>query len=414
MSQNHEELTIDNLKGRLNHNTRYYGRFKNANRAFGALATATLINLDDNPKFRDGIEHFVEVRGQEMTASHGLKLLERSYQELLMILRDRTDISPELTGYPHGFGNVDRWITVQNYFSNEPVLDDAVHKHLILDDVQTNIADRDKAVKLIAMAYDERFGDQPSRLDIGPSIGQGMIMSVFNRSPHTPKLSFGPMRLGGPIAPAELDAARHNMYRPRSDKRLTRLANTALNNYYEFGEVRGVEKSNVYDQGTQQWVRYSHYPQELVDGKTLRKFDEVASLDPNYERVHMTVADITSREGLRILEEDSGAKEYDIVSCITMLYQIKDASERMKLIYNLASFVKEGGIIIIQDALNGNFETPYEYTTYVIDTARPGWKMEALLHWGNARCKTAVVGSGTINVEGHRIQFHEALENLIT
>lgn len=324
--------------------------------------------------------------------------------------------------YPNGFGRAVEWLEALDYLYDTKEADGAyenVQYHLLASDVQTNIADRYKAMKLIAKLYADRFEGPPSYLDIGSSIGQGIKLLAYNRSSDYQDLAFEDMTLASVLTPEELIAAKEKKYFPRPDNRLTRLANTALRETVGFGYMQGVDKSHIVDQKTggidpktKQWVKYSHYPSELADGHTLQRFDAIAQIDPLYQRVRMKELDILEDEDFEEFLKFLGGKRFQIISCITMLYQIPDARLKSKLQDRLRILTDDNGIIVPQDARKGKFETPYEYTTSIVDTSFTGWNEEPILHWENARCRSAAVGQGEMLINGKMVQIDTALEDV--
>jgi len=75
--------------------------------------------------------------------------------------------------------------------------------------------------------------------------------------------------------------------------------------------------------------------------------------------------------------------------------------------YNLLS---PNGIIIIQDARDGDFSKPYNYMTRVIDALAPSNPETPVIEWKSGRCKKAVAGIGKLSVSGTMLALPDALE----
>ena len=80
------------------------------------------------------------------------------------------------------------------------------------------------------------------------------------------------------------------------------------------------------------------------------------------------------------------------------------------MIVNALNLLSPDGIIIIQDAPDGNFAKKYNYTTSVIDGTDPRLDEHQILRWENGRCRRVKIEAGRLGALGMRLTFGELLE----
>lgn len=392
-------LHMDDIVGRLRHNETYYREKDPANRTLSAFAEAALAAIDTMPFFRQNIEDLVALR-HDLNPSHAIKLLERSYQAVLMQHDGQ---------YPHAYQATETWHDAFEEIEAEDSHSEMVYYRLLTQSVQSNIAERYKTVKLLASIYRDRFGDAPSHLDVGSSVLHGDIKLVYNRNGNSPRVPFGSIRVNEALDDQALRAVERGERGPRQHRLASELANIVLRQEVGFGEVMGVDLTNVDDPAIKDWAKScSFYPDELRDAQKVAEYDELDRLDPDHRRVRFAKIDFSNTGDIKALRDMIGEQTFDIITFSTIFYQV-DIRERHAMLINASQLLSDKGIILIQDAPDGNFETRYRYGASIIDSTRPELGVQQVLRWKTPRCQEAMIGLGKLSLRGKLLTFDEAL-----
>lgn len=390
MREPHERLK--QLETQLELNAYYYTETDPANLTLGYFAKAALIALRNNPGrgFSSVVEHLLELR-DDIDAPHAVKLLERGYQADLLEYDDT---------YPHGYQTEVAWLQA---FSNIDVDHDLLRWGVLANNVtirplQSNIAERYKTIKLLASFISDRFKKPISHLDIGSSVMHGDYKLLYEANPNSPVKPFKSVE----IVNSDKDHT--------PDERLTKLANVALRQRVSFGHVMGVDITDITDPGVKRWAKScSFYPDELLKQGEIADYNILDHLDPDHKKAHFFQGDFADLDR-RKFTEASPLEEWDLITFSTIFYQVSK-QERLAMLVNASSILSENGLIIIQDARDGNFSKPFNYTTSVIDaTARHNNPEEPLLLWENGRCNRAALGKGRLIVNGESVPTDVALK----
>lgn len=397
--RNSQPLTYESIVDRLRYSKEHFSGRDKQNRALGAFATAALVALDTQPFFAESVLHMIECR-PELTPAHALKLTERSVQDVV------SDLDPH---YPHGYRDPTRWLRALEMIEQSPQHAERLFVHMLFHDVQSNIPERYKTLKMLNVAYGDRFEGAPSILDVGSSVMHGDLMLAFEGSPVAPRLRFKDVAMTKTVEGPELRDIQDGIRETEPARAQTDLANIALQQTVKFGHMRGLDLTNIHDKGIQSWVRNSFYPDELLDPKIHQEYDLLESLDPDNTRVQFSQLDIASRDDVQELRKTTDDQRYDIIVFFTVLYQTKSYKIRHDMVVNAAQMLSERGIIVIQDEPDGNFEKPYAYTTLVNDPEHPSMQAQEIMRWRTARCAEGMFSSGTLHINGENITFEEAL-----
>lgn len=363
------------------------------------FARAALTAVRTQPFFRQNIGDMIDLR-PGLTPAHAVKLLERSYQAALL----QTDPS-----YPYGYNEVAAWHDAFTTIENDDHTAEMLSYRLLTQSVQSNIAERYKTVKLLARVYKERFGDTPSHLDVGSSVLHGDIKLVYNRGTDPQRVPFGDIVVNQPMSKWQLRALEIGK-KPTRHQLATEMANLALRQEVGFGTVIGVDITDVDDTAIKQWAKScSFYPNELTDAARVAEYDMLDQLDPEHERVQFVHGDFSNTADIRKLRHAANGERFNIITFSTIFYQVS-LRERHAMLVNASQLLTDDGLILIQDAPDGNFETPYRYGASVIDSTRPDLGEQQILSWKTPRCREAMVGIGRLSLGGKLRRFDEALE----
>ena len=381
------ENRIEDFVQRLEINRRYYTEEDPANRTLAVFAEAALRALGE-PYFRELVQDMFEAR-PDLPTPYAVKLLERVYQA------DLLQHDPE---YPAGYHETEAWLKEFADVNEDMLRSGVVWHSLMYRNLQSNVAERYKTIKLLAALTQERFDEPPSHLDVGSSVLHGDIKLAFNRMHEPERVPFGHID----VVDRERSVATPNRY-------LTELANTALRQQVEFGPMMGIDITDVDDPVTKQWVKScSFYPDELLDKKRVSEYDELDRLDPHHERVQVFRGDFAAFD-FRKFRDVSPVESYDIITFSTVFYQVSP-HERTAMLVNASQLLSPRGLIVIQDGVGGDFSKRFNYVTSVIDSTEDNPSEQTVLHWETPRCQRVMLGLGKISIGGKLRTLREALE----
>lgn len=369
---------------RLEINQRYYSVRDPANMTLGIFAAAALKGLEE-PFFRQQVEEVLEAR-PELSPSTTVKLFERVYQADLL-QHDREN-------YPSRYSTIKSWLEAFATIEDDMIRGGVVGSNLRGRSLQSNIAERYKSIKIIAALLGDRFDEPPSHLDVGSSVLHGSIKLAYNDI-----LPFGEIDI--------VEAKGDKEY--QTNRYLTKLANTALRGQVVFGPMMGVDIMSFDDAVTREWVRScSFYPDELLDEDKVREYEILEKLDPNHHRISVFSDDFADLD-FNAFRDVSPSGSYDIITFSTIFYLL-DEHERSAMLDNANRLLSPRGIIVIQDAIDGDFSKSYNYVTSVIDSGDRHPTEQIVFQWKTPRCMTAALGMGKICLGGRLHTIDEALE----
>lgn len=391
--EQHEDTQskIDTLRSLLRSNVAKYSDAGSENISLGAQAQAFLEALDAKPYFRELVETMFDIRS-DVSPAHGLKLLDKSYCSDLMTYDPN---------FPRGYEQPETWLKAIDEIDDDPLTRwGQLQMHLLTRRVQSNVAERYKSIKLLAAVLSDRYDEPPSHLDVGSSVMHGDIKLVYNRASEPARLPFGPIEL-----------TKKEKKSDETTDYIQRLANTALKQHVEFGAVMGVDITNVDDPVTKQWIKScSFYPDELLNESKVAEYSELDKLDPQHERVRFFRGDFTNLD-FKEFKDQSPVDTYDIITFSTIFYQVS-RQEQTAMLVTASQLLSEKGIIVIQDAPDGDFAKKYNYITSVIDSTDDNPTEKPMIRWENGRCERAIFELGKLSIRGKYLTLAEALEEI--
>jgi hypothetical protein len=245
----------------------------------------------------------------------------------------------------------------------------------------------------------ERFGEPPTHLDVGSSELHGDIKLVFGNDPCSECPPFNPTEI------VNTDKGGRRRLNPR----LSLLANNAISQMVEYDEIVGVDITNIDDPVTKHWAEVcSLKPYERLNPENLEEYRKLDHIDPNHERIKYIRADFSSNEDFKKFREQSPVEKYDIITFSTIFYQLSKY-ERLAMLVNAAHILSDDGLIIIQDASDGDFNKKYNYVTAVIDAYDLDAGPQDVLRWETGRCKRASIELGKLIFAEGKQTLKEAL-----
>lgn len=396
--ENHsQEIVFNEVVGRLQHNFWYYREIDPANKSLSAFANASLQAITTLPFFRQNIFDAISLR-TDLNPAHIIKLGERCYQADLLT-HDAT--------YPRGYDTADAWLRAFETIENDDARSEMLAMRMLTQRVQSNIAERYKMVKLLGEVYRERFAHPPSLLDVGTSELHGPLKLAFDDEVFG-SAAFNQIVVTDKVDESFMEFIRSGEKSAKVNPDVTALANKALRQCVQFGPIMGVDMMNADDPAIKQWVYgCSFYPDELRDPAKVQTYRTLEQLDPEHERVGFSQIDFANSTDIESFKRLTGGATYDIITFFTVLYQA--GNERAAMIKHAEELLNEGGLIVIQDAPGGNFETPYNYTTSIIDSTRRDLGEQHIAHWRTPRCNELMLGLGKLCINERLMTFDHAL-----
>lgn len=387
------ERRLDEVRDRLEINRRYYTEDDPANKRLAVYAEA-MLHMLEKPAFREHMEDFLRAR-PEIDAAYAVKLHERATQADLM--------QHDAARYPEAYDDVTTWVDAFAAQQEDLLRDGVISLNLYTRDLQSNIAERYKTIKLLASVLRDRFDEPPSHLDIGSSVLHGDLKLAFGNGSEQAELAFGPIEI--------VESGEGN--EPRTEANLTHLANTALQSCVEFGSMMGIDITDITDPSTTRWAKScSFYPDELLDKRRVDEYDKLDLLDPDRERIPFYQSDFSDPNfDFRKFYKESPVREYDLITFSTVFYQVS-ARERTRMLINAAQLLSPKGAIIIQDAADGDFSKRYNYKTSLIDNLQRSPRERVVLEWETPRCRKATIGMGRLSIAGQLRTLGESLVRL--
>lgn len=391
------EHVFDEVVGRLQHNFWYYREIDPTNKSLSAFANASLQAIATMPFFRQNILDAISLR-TDLNPAHIIKLGERCYQ---------ADLLTHDQNYPEGYDTAEVWLRAFEIIEHDDARSEMLAMRILTQRVQSNIAERYKMVKLLGEVYRERFSSPPSLLDVGTSELHGPLKLAFDDEVFG-SAAFNQIEVTDPVDERFMEFIKSGEQSAELNPVVTALANKALRQCVEFGPIAGVDMMNADDPAIKQWVYgCSFYPDELRDQAKVQTYHTLERLDPEHQRVGFSQIDFANPADIELFKRATHDATYDIITFFTVLYQAGD--ERAAMIEHAEALLNEGGLIVIQDAPGGNFETPYNYTTSIIDSARKDLGEQKIAHWRTPRCNELMLGLGKLCINDRLMTFDQAL-----
>ncbi len=367
---------------------------KNSRIADFAEAARTAL---DNPEFYTLLDSTMQQR-PDLDGPHAANLILRSVQADLIEHDDR---------YPQVYNSVESWLQAFDKILTNNERRTALEHKLETYIVQSNVAKRYVSTALIATLLQDRLGKHPAHLDIGPSRMHGdkklVAQDLIGRT-----LPFGDVEI---VSDYDSETSSSIV-----DSRLTSMTKTVLGQSVEFGAMAGIDITNVTDPEVIKWVKNcSFYPDELLDASRVTEYDLLDSLDPNNERVTFFQGDFSSSYDLRRFKENSPVGQYDMITFSAVLYQYhKHPAKQYAMLVNAMNLLSPDGILVVQDAPDGNFAKKYNCVTAVRDGLDLESGYQELLIWEDARCNRAALGAGKLILGDEKLTITELIERNVS
>lgn len=307
------------------------------------------------------------VERKALTARYAGNLIQKAIQHEFIY-------TPHLN-YPLEIKTQEDWKREIQRLLDDPARYDSFDANIWWREIQSNVSDRYKGVKLAYQYYRDQLPDEVSMLDVGCSLNLG----------YKKILSHETFRKASIFSDISAEGIINNAIRRRI---------TAKN-------AVGVDAWDVREQSSRRWIRScSFYPSELLSVRKVLNFDRTAlrSVDNLYYFHH----DFSDQE----TPEEWDGKKYDVITFITVLYECSE-EQRKQMLENATELLSENGIIVIQDLVDvvkdpqtgefnfkyyDDFTVPGLYKTIAWAPHR-GEKPQILIEWENARCLSAVPGA---------------------
>lgn len=351
-----------------------------------------LDKLETDPDFHGVVHEFVSSR-PELQRNHVRYLLLRSFQK--MAIRDHGS-------YPAGF-TADTWSRVIERNLTDPDRRAELKSDLLTRHLNTNIPDRYKSLPPIIawMRAHGRVGESVSILDIGSSVNHGLkklaIMDVVHGEYFSNTVMVDPVDVARPWA--------EQTPNPTLTEKVTDLQNRPVGLSYGIG----LDRDQMADPDSQEWARACLTPREFED-KSIESHDKLDVMNPS--NVRFAKYNFLDDYASELLRSNHGEHEFfDVVTMFTVLNQLTDR-ERFRLLTIAQRYVKQTGLVVVQDFARVNPDSPYDmmfldsdwnknfsYRTIVIDRLGNNGYQEVWLYDGG-RCRVAQAALGRIAAVG--------------
>jgi hypothetical protein len=384
---------IQDLEQVLRRNEQYYKEVDPDNITLGYFAEAFRYCLLDKP-LRQLVEQTLSRPG--MDASQTFNLFNRQFS------RDALRHDPKF--YPYDYTSADAYMDQYFQISSDAHRLGDMETTALTRHVQSNIANRYKSVKLLSYVLADRFDRAPTHLDVGSSMLHGDKMLIYGKDIQG--LEFDPFDIVGLESDFGAPPASYL-------KTITDISNVALKDNIEFGAMAGIDITNVDDPEVADWVRACSFkPDELKDVVKVEQYDTLEFCDPDHERIQFFQGDFSDNRDASKFRKMSDSKDYDFVTLSTVLYQQGSEKAKQDMLINAMNYLSPNGILIVQDAKDGNFAKPYNYTTEIIDNMDDHPSQQEIIRWKDGRCTEAILGAGNLSIKGRRLTLAHALEQL--
>jgi hypothetical protein len=292
--------------------------------------------------------------------------------------------------FPENFATQKPWLDAFNEINSDNRRKQSLMYNVSKRELQSNVADRYKTVKFLGALMGDRWDGAPSHLDVGSSRLHGDKKLVYENDPVYKVGRFGHMEILETTAYTDF---RRNAY-------LSTLANMAVAESIEFGAVTGIDITNINNPRVGHWAKScSLKPNELLIPEKKQEYELLDRIDPHHERIGFFRGDFSSNTDVRAFRQWSPVRSYDIITFSTVFYQ-GSKNKRHNMLVNAINMLSEDGIILVQDAPDGNFEKSFNYYSSVVDGLNINAGEQKILRWENGRCKRALLEDGRLIYPG--------------
>ncbi len=351
-----------------------------------AFAQAAQYSLEVNPQFRDGLLEVFDQRPQEPVEYTFSRML-RAFQKALI-----SEEAQEVFEYPEAFDepNWQNWCVAFDWVLNHPHHSDQFAYDMWTRELQSNITERYKNIKLLQLLMPGILPPQSSILDVGCSQNQGLKKLALDRPfAHTPVMR-EIARLG--------DSDIYGKTEYEIDDRGTKLVNKLLASTIHLGPSVGVDIEPIYDPWVKEWTEACTFlPTERLNEKLRTEYNLIDKKDvPGVGFVEADFLKLNNApdkiEQIRRL----GRQGFNAIFLSTIVYQQTEADRKIML-DNGDGFKYPGGIKVILDnakkdpnapsglSFNPDYSTDYGYTTHIDHPDGSGELLE-VFKWKNGRC----------------------------
>ncbi len=348
-----------------------------------AFAIAAKYALDTNPKFREELIGTFEARPGE-PVPYTFSRMVRAFQKPLI-----SEEGQKKFDYPKKFDiqNWSNWCVAFDWVFDHPIYSDQFSLDMWTRDLQSNIIDRGKNIKLLKLLLPEVIPTEASIFDVGCSQNRVLKKLLLNRP-------FTRTRVMREVEqPNNLDQPDEKEH--RVDETGTSVVNSALNSEVNFGSSIGIDKEFLHDTHIKEWEEACTFlPSERLN-QALR--DEYDFLDgQNVPGVKFVKADFLEKSSNIFEKNGIGRHMFHFVFYSTVLYMLSE-NDRQTMLENGDEARHPKGLKVILDnatkdpdapsglRFNPNFAQDYEYTTHIDDPAGSGELLE-VFQWKNGRC----------------------------
>ncbi|PLS81186.1 hypothetical protein CYG49_02535 [Candidatus Saccharibacteria bacterium] len=350
-----------------------------------AMCEAFIYELQESPLkevVNDACRYRQERRGRDIQPRNLMNLMIRAVQKQML---------KHYPNYPNSslYEISVYWqhIILRNMYFDEAIMEE-LFTDIALRDVQTNLPDRYKSHKLIALSEVDRLGEQPTMIDIGTSDLQG---------PNKLRLdgTFSDIKVVEATCGSVLPALESTQQaKVTTNRRATALVNDVLRRSFSIGPSLGIDRVRR-DLGNDEWVfACSFRPKDLRNQEHREEYQ--ALMSKVVPGVDFTVAEITE-QGIKP-PIDRKAK---IVTNVTTSYLLSP-KERQVLREVSRELVEDDGLIIHQDFMwlpEGSDEfvyyekwVPWTYQTFVEDPRTN--KVLPVFQWETGRTRSVRLLAG--------------------
>lgn len=246
-------------------------------------------------------------------------------------------------------------------------------------DIQSNISERYKALKILGPLYEDRFDNEPTILDIGCSQNQGL------KKLHLPG-RFMPVAGGLPLSQKE-------------------WMNSLIDGAWEPGESVGVDAWPI-DREVSWWAKSCTFrPVELLIKGRVDEYDAIDAIPNEPPASFFGDVDFAQVPPDYPADTEPVGHDFDIAVLSTVLYQLSP-DKRQSMLQNAYDHTQSEGLVVVIDfayPMDNNphelvyldddmYKKDFQYRTLVFDKTRPEMGFQEFLIWNNGRCNRAKLG----------------------
>lgn len=259
----------------------------------------------------------------------------------------------------------------------EPVLRRQFLEGVTTHELQSNISERYKAVRIIIEALKPRLGCQPSMLDIGTSVGNGLKQLAF--------MPFGRINL---VAPEHADPLEAELI----EMQINTILSPYESNFSPIGYGVGVDLIEPTELTQHRARSDSFNPAELKDKNKLALYDVLEIAEP--PNVHFEYKNLLEGDQLETVPEGG----FDLLTMITMAYQIGSSDFKDFIGRRCLELISDKGVLLVTDFAEPSpedptellfyknwYAVPFRYRTMLFDPRTPELGFQVLFEWRDGR-----------------------------